>query len=91
MGSKMAPGAFDCYDDARPDEPMFTLLGRDPHAPNLVRQWAKERAEAIARGDKPHTDALKVTEAYECAASMERWRGLPPPAGPLTIETPVEE
>jgi hypothetical protein len=74
MGTKLNPGAFDCLGDAEPNEPFFTLLGRDLHAAKLVRIWAKERAEAISRGDYPPIDALKVTEAYECAAKMEEYR-----------------
>lgn len=37
MGTKNNPGTFDCYANAAPDEPMFVLLGRDKHAPLLVR------------------------------------------------------
>lgn len=44
MGSKIAPGAFDCYANAEPDEPMFVLLARDPDAPNVVRDWAAARS-----------------------------------------------
>lgn len=29
MGTKNNPGAFDCYANAEPDEPMFVLLARD--------------------------------------------------------------
>lgn len=36
MGTKNNPGAFDCYANAEPDEPMFVLLGRDKHAPAPV-------------------------------------------------------
>ena len=74
MGTKLNPGAFDCIGDAEPNEPFFTLLGRDKHAAKLVREWAKARAEAIANGDYPAIDALKVTEAYECADKMEKFR-----------------
>ena len=33
MATKTKPGAFDCYSKAEPDEPVFTLLARDPSAP----------------------------------------------------------
>jgi hypothetical protein len=44
MGTKNEPGTFDCYDVAEDDEPMFVLLARDKSAPDLVRQWAEQRA-----------------------------------------------
>jgi hypothetical protein len=40
LGTKLKPGKFDCYEKAEPDEPMFTLLARDPTAPLLIRIWA---------------------------------------------------
>lgn len=67
MGTKNKPGDFDCYANALPDEPMFVLLARDPHAPALVRAWADRRLEA---GE----DRAKVEEAYGCANAMEKWR-----------------
>lgn len=67
MGTKNNPGAFDCYANAEPDEPMFTLLGRDEQAPELVRLWAKVRARS---GEDP----TKVQEAYDCADAMDAWR-----------------
>ena len=56
MGTKNHPGAFDCYANADPDEPMFVLLGRDRHAAGLVRLWALLRAKA---GEDPE----KIAEA----------------------------
>ena len=64
MGTKNKPGDFDCYANAKPDEPTFTLLGRDPMAGVLVRMWAWLRQEA---GEDP---AL-IEEAVRCAASMD--------------------
>lgn len=40
MGTKNNPGTFDCYANAKPDEPMFVLLARDKKAPEIVRAWA---------------------------------------------------
>ena len=68
MASKNRPGAFDCYSNAHPDEPMFILLGRDRQAPELVRQWAAMRREL---GESP----AKVQEALDCADAMVEWRG----------------
>lgn len=65
MGTKSNPGKFDCYAEAGPDEPMFVLLGRDRHAPLLVRLWALLRHE---EGE----EEAKVREALECADEMEK-------------------
>ena len=67
MGTKNNPGRFDCYANAEPDEPMFILLGRDEHAPLLVRLWAEIRK---LDGE----DAAKVKEAIRCATEMMRFR-----------------
>ena len=67
MGTKNNPGQYDCYANAEGDEPMFVLLGRDRHAPHLVREWAWLRR---ARGEDP----AKVTEALRCADAMEAFR-----------------
>lgn len=64
MATKNNPGKFDCYANAGPDEPMFVLLGRDPHAGLLVRLWA-----LIRHGEDE--DEEKVDEALECAAAMD--------------------
>lgn len=70
MATKNNPGAFDCYANAAPDEPMFVLLGRDPMAGRLVRTWAAFRE---AHGEDP----AKVAEARRCAAALDDWaRGL---------------
>lgn len=66
MGTKNNPGAFDCYENAAPDEPMFILLARDPQAPELVEQWATMRAR---NGGNPE----KIREARECAEDMRQW------------------
>lgn len=67
MGSKRDPGKFDCYAAAEEDEPMFVLLGRDRHAPELVEVWASLREDA---GEDPE----KVQEARDLANQMREWR-----------------
>lgn len=67
MGTKRNPGAYDCYANAEPDEPMFILLGRDKHAPYLVELWAAFRE---ADGENPS----KIAEARECAKAMRKFR-----------------
>lgn len=66
MGTKKKPGAYDCYANAAPDEPMFVLLGRDPMAGALVRAWAEMRA---LTGEEP----AKVAEARACADAMDAY------------------
>jgi hypothetical protein len=66
VGTKNNPGNFDCYANANPDEPMFILLGRDPYAPALVREWADRREQ----GGESNT---KVAEARTCAFAMADW------------------
>lgn len=56
------------------DEPFFTLLGRDPQAPALVRQWADERQRLDPASDKPGTARL-------IAASMEFFKQAHPDKG----------
>jgi hypothetical protein len=68
MSTKTNPSKdFDCYANAEPDEPMFVLLGRDRHAPQLVEMWASMRATA---GEDP----AKVLEALKCAKAMRKHR-----------------
>lgn len=69
MGTKNNPGSFDCYENAEPDEPMFILLARDPHAPALVEAWATLR-------EKTGEDPRKIQEARQCANSMKAWRAV---------------
>lgn len=70
MGTKNTPGAFDCYANAEPDEPIFILLGRDQHAARLVDEWAELREMAIDTRRKPESDRPMVEEARACAAAM---------------------
>lgn len=74
MGTKNNPGKFDCEANALPDEPKFTLLARDPSAPELVRSWARKRRVQIAFGNRPESDLAMCDEADECATTMEAWR-----------------
>lgn len=64
MGTKTRPGHYDCYAKARPDEPIFVLLARDPDAPAVVRFWATLRAQR-------DSGCPKVQEAEHCADAME--------------------
>ncbi len=53
---------FDTTDDG---EPMFLLLARDPLAPNLLRQWARDM-RLRTEGDDPQVErALAIADAME--------------------------
>lgn len=67
MGTKNNPGKYDCYATLEPDEPHFVLMGRDRHAPLLVRLWAQMR-------EMDGEDQGKIMEAYDCALQMEVYR-----------------
>ena len=67
MGTKSEPGRFDCYGKAEPDEPIFTLLARDPAAPRLIRDWVRYHQDA-------KTDGAKLLEALAVADDMDRYR-----------------
>ena len=74
MGTKDNPGKFDCYDKALPDEPMFTILARDPDFFYFVSKWAERRRLMIACGERPQSDIEAVDEAFGCATTGARWR-----------------
>lgn len=78
MGTKNDPGPFNCHAAADPDEPLFTLLGRDPHAESLVRRWARNRwreaCDAVMRGENASEDRRKAKEAFKVADAMRDWR-----------------
>lgn len=88
MGTKNHPGEFDCYAKAQPDEPLFTLLARDPIAPYLVRIWTwlrsgdvgtamveLQRANQLAEAKQLAAcdSPEKLVEALRCADEMERY------------------
>ena len=70
MGTKNNPGKFDCYANAKPDEPMFVLLGRDPSAALLVKLWADLREET---GDNSVATNEQIADARRCAEAMQSW------------------
>lgn len=74
MGTKANPGEFDGYGRALPDEPMFTLLARDPRAASLVDAWAKWCVDAINEGERPDIDVAKADDARRIAQAMRDWR-----------------
>lgn len=88
MGTKLKPGAFDCYGNALPDEPMFVLLARDPAAPATVNHWAMLRENRLAivveageiAPEAAAREAAMLDEARACAMAMRAWRAANWPA-----------
>lgn len=88
MSTKIAPGAFDYYRSALPDEPYFLLLARDTTAPARLREWADEHRrdlldQKLSRpeydDDKDwlarwEADMAKCREADLIAHDMVVWR-----------------
>jgi hypothetical protein len=73
MGTKNADRIEEILANAEPDEPMFILLGRDPHGHAAVRKWADDRQAMIEAGYKPDSDMAMVREARDCADAMEEF------------------
>lgn len=67
MGTKTQPGPFNCYGEATPDEPIFTLLARDPDAALVVEIWASIREARTGPTDR-------TREARHVAHTMRTWR-----------------
>ena len=59
-----------CLNRARPEEMIFTLLGRDAAAPETIRDWARRR---VCLG-KNKWDDPQIVEALAAADTMERER-----------------
>ncbi|SEQ71508.1 hypothetical protein SAMN05216548_10735 [Faunimonas pinastri] len=88
MGTKNDPAPHDAYAKAEPDEPLFTLLARDPQAPFLVSIWAKVRVgdieaafavfgkmmSAVGPAYAIQPDTEKATEAMYCSSDMFAWQ-----------------
>jgi hypothetical protein len=86
MGTKERPDAFDCHKKAKQNEPLFTLLARDPLAAQIVRIWAataEKDANALVSACNalqrialkiPSQPTSKIYNAYACADSMDAWR-----------------
>ncbi len=70
MGTKNNPGVFDCHANAEPDEPYFTLLGRDPCAPVTILFWMHLRH--VLYGLKLG-EIDKISEASQVATDMGEW------------------
>jgi hypothetical protein len=72
-------------------EPHFMLLARDIHAPGLVRAWADDCEDAIARGQRPESDRERVQNAHNIARQMEAWRAANADKAPWRAPMPLFE
>jgi len=75
--TKAMPSLYDGFAKAHEDEPIFTLLGRDPLAEPLVMDWADRarRAARLIEDDKERVAELhKAREAEEVAFAMRAYR-----------------
>lgn len=85
-GTVTTPGPFDALEKARPDEPMFPLLARDPDAPATITEWCRLRRNRAYRlygnskraADKKMFDAelQQCNQAETVAQQMTDWRGV---------------
>ena len=84
MATKQKPGEFDCYANAKDDEPMFVLLARDKSAPAAVRYWCLDRIKT----QKNRINDPQIVEAYSCAVAMEEYQArAAAPTAPATAAT----
>lgn len=72
MSTKNNPGAFRCYEAALPDEPIFTILARDPAAPATLQFWASQW-EAFGKVETAE-DRDRIEDARRDADAMQTWR-----------------
>jgi hypothetical protein len=63
MGNLNNPSKYDCEGKAHPDEPRFTLLGRDLTAPWLVGLWRALRAYEPAVARNILEEAIRIVAA----------------------------
>lgn len=64
-----------CYERKLEDEPHFTLLARDPDAPEILRQWALARIKRLGDNDE-WEHVLYLADEFEewRRANDGKWR-----------------
>lgn len=87
MSTKDDPSQFDAYAKAESDEPVFTLLGRDPMAPALIEAWAYLRSGQFGAAEIAFRQAMdaathvqpqmpgeaQIRSAFEVAEECRGW------------------
>ncbi len=68
MGTKLEPGKYDCYANAKPDEPMMVLLARGDQSPLLTELWAAVKAGDYTAFDQAIDGLEKLLNANRAAA-----------------------
>jgi hypothetical protein len=63
-----------CYQKRKYDEPVFTLMARDPQAPLIIDLWADDRMRLEG-------SVSKVVGARRIAEDMRIWKTLHPDVG----------
>lgn len=71
MATKNNPGAYDCHASAKPDEPLFTLIARDPTFAAVIQLWSVLRARVTDQG----ADSAQTGEAQQCALAAIQYAG----------------
>lgn len=73
--TKAEPGAFDILAEAKaaPDEPKFTLWGRDPSAPALVNEWARLNRERVFAATDLAPEKVKAELIQSSDAEAISW------------------
>lgn len=84
VGSIDKVGPYDALEKAKPGEPMFPLLGRDPAAPPAITEWARVRRNRAMKNYGESSNAankeLLAAELRQCANAedialqMGEWR-----------------
>lgn len=73
METKATLRSDGCFARALPGEPMFTLLGRDRCAPEVIRFWADQRAQLGIDSENSECPE-NIADALETADAFEKWR-----------------
>lgn len=64
-----------CLAHSHDDEPVFTLVGRDRFAADLVRRWADDvERTSVNMGEMTSQRREKIAEARRLAIAMDEWR-----------------
>ena len=90
MNTKADPSPNDGYTKADPNEPMFVLLARDPQAPLLIRQWARDRRLREGMADPKAAEALEIADAMEAYRAAERPLETDIPADGVHVPDPAD-
>lgn len=78
MYTKINPSKTNAYANAEPNEPIFTLIGRDPDAALIVHIWATLRLRQIRIGMLEDTveERDQISEAISVSQEMSRYSSL---------------